>query len=976
MSRAKLSAAANHFFDRILPAVTQKHLSELTNAEVLLGAYRRHTGGPIQTSFGPAVTPEFMLKVSKTKAPLQNGLPVLGDAPLPADATNQPLVWMQFAADAKVDDQATIQDLMGDLDTYAQKKFSLAGINVELPADTPAPPNSQQWAQTLAANRAAIPDNLAAVTEVPTALQPIAATVTSLKLILSHFFTYDAKGLYYPRWKGTGRNIPQDLSDVYKQNNVRELKLSRDEMYVYMLAPKSLFTKDTAEAHDYREIVIRLDETGDPTNPFMPTLVHSVYKRMADNVKPFHDFIFFETEDGVGINVQPAVRTKMSAQLIQFLLALPDVPADRTKFLQKSHYVLMHDPPLVNLSAIVSGPVQLPAGVIGASGETGGILSILSPVDKIVELAALPGVTCLLLTGFPYKPTLNLARPAIDHDTFRAKYPADKQDGAGVLIGVIDSGIDGTHRAFNDSSGKSRIVAVWDQSDIKGGSPNSPAKKHPTDKAYKVFDFGRELTGADVSLSTDSDVGHGTHVTGIAAGAEVSDPSGVLPRGIAPKAKIVVVKAIEIPTTAKIDLALQYIFLKATELKMPCVVNMSFGGHGDAHDGTDQELAYIADLIHDPATKDYRPGRVICAAAGNERDEPIHVRRDVAKGNSTVIQVQTRTTADHQNEQFANMWIRSTTQGPKPNLRVTVTHAKTGWTTGAITPTASNKGFAVGKTGMVIYVAYADQDPRNKDYNLIIDFDATGFGPDMPTEDWNITVTNSSDLVELHGWALLGAAFKGLVNADNSVKVGAPANSPHVITVASTNTRLSWPDIDKPTTTRNSGGRLLPDGTTVNPHALGDLSGFSSPGPLRACSELLFDLFFFTLNLQRPAIDVAAPGSAIQSALAKQVVVTKAMATAAGLTGKVADDVVNANRASMMNNISWVMEGTSMATPLVTGIVACMLAAEPNLTLRDVRQRIRAAAKLPAAAATSYKPGAPDPDDWGPGLLNAPALKP
>src|SRR5437588_8957522 len=194
MSRAKLNAAANHFLDRILPAVTGKHLKELVNAEALLGAYRRHTGGAIQTPLGPPVTPEFMLKVSKTKTPLQNFLPVFGEAPLPADAANQPLLWMQFAADPKVDDQATIQDLMGDLDTYAQKKFTMAGIEVMLPDDVAAPPNSAQWAETIQKNRAAVPDNLATLKEVPTALQTVAPTLPSLNRVLSHFFPYDNAG--------------------------------------------------------------------------------------------------------------------------------------------------------------------------------------------------------------------------------------------------------------------------------------------------------------------------------------------------------------------------------------------------------------------------------------------------------------------------------------------------------------------------------------------------------------------------------------------------------------------------------------------------------------------------------------------------------------------------------------------------------------------------------------------------------------
>src|SRR4029078_8508718 len=120
--------------------------------------------------------------------------------------------------------------------------------------------------------------------------------------------------------------------------------------------------------------------------------------------------------------------------------------------------------------------------------------------------------------------------------------------------------------------------------------------------------------------------GHGTHVTGIAAGAEVTDAAGVLPRGMAPKAKIVMVKAIGVQGS-RIDLGLTYIFQKAAELKLPCVVNMSFGGHWDSHDGPDPDSAYIPGLLRD-AKGNPRKGRVVVAWAGNERWDPIHVRRD------------------------------------------------------------------------------------------------------------------------------------------------------------------------------------------------------------------------------------------------------------------------------------------------------------------------------------------------------------
>ena len=957
MSREKLNAAARHFFERILPAATKKRLSELANAEVLVGAYRRHAGGPVQ-SFGNPITAQFMLKIAPGAVPIQNGLPTLGEAQVGEGALDQPLVWMRFAADPKLDDKAAIQDLMGDLDTYAQRKFSLAGVNVELTDETPAPPNSAQWAETIQANRASLPDNITTLTEVPASFKSVASSIDAFRLILSHFFTYDSSGAYYPKWTGAGRQIPQDLSEPYKQNNVREMKLERDQLYVYLLTPKRLFTDQAAEPHDYREAVIRLDESGDPSNPFLPTLVHSVYKRLEAKA-PVHDFVFFESEDGLGLPVPAEVRAKVSPSVTQFLISIPENPADRTAFFAESTHVVEGNPPLVHLLATTSASetasIQLPQGVLSHAPESGGVLSILSPVDKILEIAALPAVTYLDLSGRPSTPHMNLVRPAIDFDTFRAKFKS-KQDGEGVIVGVIDSGIDGSHAMFKDGSGNTRILAVWEQNDGVALNANSPAAKHPGNAAYALFNYGRERTGADVSGATDQatghGAGHGTHVTGTAAGAEVTSATGNVPRGIASKANIIVVKAIG-QNQGNTDHGLQYIFQKAKELSMPCVVNMSFGHHDHAHDGTDDTARLLTRQLRDSSGA-YLKGRVLVASAGNDRGSPIHVRRDVANGNSTTIRVTVNKLISNPVNflrfGLVTTWIRpSSPADPKPNLRVTIQHVATGWSSSAITPTSANTVVSVPGQNTSVQISYGNKDPQNGDYNLRATIFRASGTAGLPQQEWRIIIANLSATIELHAWAVLSSGFEGLVVADNSYKVGTPGAARDTISVACSVTRLAWPDIDPPNPSRNFGQTRL-----------GDIATFSSPGPLRTCSDRLLSLFGLTLNLTHPAIDIAAPGSATQSALATSVPTIPA----------------SNNRWKMANNVSWFMQGTSMAAPVITGLVACMLAEEKDLTQDDVRTRIRAAGKLPAGTATVFDPGSPDKDDWGEGLINSPSLKP
>ena len=65
-----------------------------------------------------------------------------------------------------------------------------------------------------------------------------------------------------------------------------------------------------------------------------------------------------------------------------------------------------------------------------------------------------------------------------------------------------------------------------------------------------------------------------------------------------------------------------------------------------------------------------------------------------------------------------------------------------------------------------------------------------------------------------------------------------------------------------------------------------------------------------------------------------------------------------------------------MASPVITGLIACLMSDEPGLTQDVARNRVRAAGVLPNPATTLFKPGAPEPNDWGPGLVNGPALKP
>ncbi len=183
--------------------------------------------------------------------------------------------------------------------------------------------------------------------------------------------------------------------------------------------------------------------------------------------------------------------------------------------------------------------------------------------------------------------------------------------GKGVVLGVIDTGLDFLHEDFRDPDDplKSRISYIWDQR-TNEGEGQSPKK----------FQYGREWTQEDIELELSQNPaqivshldthqiwgGHGTHVMGTAGGN----------RGLAPDADLIMV-ASDLGTGDIID-GVRYIMDKAEELGKPCVINMSFGGVLNPHDGTDI-LGFILDNMLEGTQ-----GFVICSSAGNEGNDLSH----------------------------------------------------------------------------------------------------------------------------------------------------------------------------------------------------------------------------------------------------------------------------------------------------------------------------------------------------------------
>ena len=209
--------------------------------------------------------------------------------------------------------------------------------------------------------------------------------------------------------------------------------------------------------------------------------------------------------------------------------------------------------------------------------------------------------------------------------------------GKGVLIGIVDSGIDYENPDFRNTDGTTRILALWDQT-IQNGKP--PEGYH----------IGTEFTSEQINEALRMEVreeryrivpsrdasGHGTAVAGIAAGNGRGSKNGKY-RGAAPEAGLLIVKMggageTGFPRTTQLMRGVDYIVRKAEELKKPVAINISFGNTYGSHDGTSLVERYLN-------TVSERWKNVICVGSGNEGTTAGHAAGEYRKGMMTEVQL-------------------------------------------------------------------------------------------------------------------------------------------------------------------------------------------------------------------------------------------------------------------------------------------------------------------------------------------------
>jgi len=351
----------------------------------------------------------------------------------------------------------------------------------------------------------------------------------------------------------------------------------------------------------------------------------------------------------------------------------------------------------------------------------------------------------------------------------------------GALIGIIDSGIDGSHPGFGR-----RIEVVWDQTQ----------HGHGTDE----FGYGRLFHKPHEVCPSDA-IGHGTFVASIAAGQRASNLTWT---GVNPAARLAVVKC-GMHDGEILDAA-HFLADFAERRGLPLVLNLSLGAHGGPHDGSGPLSLGLDDLAG--------PGRIVCCAAGNEAVAQRHasVTFDETPGSTVELGVILGPFERPVSLGKAELliWLRGDVRGLELQIEGPDDTGTTPWVGPLRDDPQRNLDLEAASVSLHMPLDAGDE------HRFVCEINSRG----APLEGWKVRLRRSSRLDSADIWSVPDTHFGPATllgpYVDPLGTVGAPGDARGAITVGSwcSRTRVPAPEFERP-------------------GIVGEVSDFSSRGPLR-----------------------------------------------------------------------------------------------------------------------------------------------
>lgn len=260
-----------------------------------------------------------------------------------------------------------------------------------------------------------------------------------------------------------------------------------------------------------------------------------------------------------------------------------------------------------------SGELQLPPSV-SVLPLYGGYAIISIPETEIESLSQNPQIEYI---EKPKNLVLSLYEARAASCITPVQNPPLSLTGKGIIVGIVDSGIDIFHPDFRNEDGTTRILELWDQT-----IPNEEDSNffYNRGKIFSQEEINQALIDNNRSFPSRDPSGHGTHVAGIAAGNGRASQGEQ--KGVAPESELLIVKLGNtfpegFPRTTELMLGMDYCVRKAADLNMPLALNISFGNSYGSHDGSSLLETFIDNLSNLGRT-------TIAIGSGNEGNKGRH----------------------------------------------------------------------------------------------------------------------------------------------------------------------------------------------------------------------------------------------------------------------------------------------------------------------------------------------------------------
>lgn len=349
--------------------------------------------------------------------------------------------------------------------------------------------------------------------------------------------------------------------------------------------------------------------------------------------------------------------------------------------------------------------------------------------------------------------------------------------GQGVLVGIVDSGIDYRHPDFINEDGTTRIVRLWDQS-VSGNPPQGYAlgAEFGPQEINQALEAPTRQEGYQIVPSRDAS-GHGTSVAGIAAGnGRASD--GIY-KGVAPDSPILAVKLgnpkkDSFPRTTELIQGVDYAVRQAIALGMPLALNLSFGNNYGSHQGDTLLETYLSSVAN-------LGKNCICVGMGNNGADGLHTSGQLQMGRTEVVEV---AVGDYEPSLNIQLWKNYADQ-----VDIYLTHPD-GSMVGPLYEELGPQRYRLGGTHLLIY--YGKPSPYSASQEIYFDF--------IPRESyvdsgiWTITlrpqkVVDGQFNLWLPGGGVLGSGTRFYFQTPNAT-LTIPAAAARVISVGAYNSRL------------------------------------------------------------------------------------------------------------------------------------------------------------------------------------------